>query len=222
MQPRTVQPSARLLPPGTHNHTIKCPEHYESATVHYYQIGPKSLRSQVLIKLFLKIAANLLETNIESKRKLTDPYFSWNSFDDYGILGYSIAINSRADEDRPNDIAEFNDEWNFKMIPLIENLSAERFDKIVSSTKNEKMTADHSMEDETDRNWLEILNGDYLFDRHYREMEILSTISQSEFLRFSRDHLGTNERRLHIQCIGHEEPTEEEVDPITNVWTCLN
>lgn len=78
--------------------------------------------------------------------------------------------------------------------------------------KNKKIDPDHNVANETDRNWTEILNGDYLFDRHFQEMEILSTISQSELLQFYRDHSGPNERKLLVQCIGHGGSTEVEAN----------
>lgn len=209
-----MQPSARILPPGTHNLSIKSPDrtHYDSATIVYYQIGPKSLRNQVLIKLLLEVAASLLRTNIESKKRLTDPWYPWHSFDDCGILGYSIAICSQEDEDRPNDVARFIQEMNHKLLPFIANMSAKQFNKIILCMKNKKVDPDYNIPNETDRNWTEILNGDYLFDRHFQEVKILSTISQSELLQFYQDHSGPNERKLLVQCIGHGGSTEVEAN----------
>lgn len=194
--------SARILPQGAYYLSVQSFDRtqYKSGALNYYQIGPNSVRARPLIALLLR-----LSNHIEATEKLPNSSCSWKLCEDGGILGYSITICSREDEKRADLVAECFEEWHKKMILLIASVPAELFQHCVECLTYDRIA--HTMTNEVDRNWLEIVSGEYMFDRHQQEIEVLSTISPSELLQFYRDHSGANECKLSIQCIGYSEET---------------
>lgn len=172
----------------------------ESASINYYQIGPRSHRTNALNALLERIATDYL------RKKETPPIsvLMWSRIEDCGILGYEITYS--IDKEDPNHVADkCIDEFFAELDSLIENMTAQEFQKHVSAVMKNKLPG--KLRWEIERNWLEIESGELLFDRYHQQNEILLTITKSELLQFYRDHSGVNERKLSIRCIPYAEAT---------------
>lgn len=205
-QIKSIELHALKLPLGV-NHLILRPfekSQSGSDTVNYYQIGPKSHRSKAMIDLLEDISHDPLEENEES----LEYQLSWRSTEDCGILGYNIYCNS--DEQKypaPFGVKRIN-EFHDEFATFIENMPVEEFQKHVSAVIKNKLLDFSCVAIEVEfQNWPEIESGEYCFDRHLQEIEILLNLTQSELLQFYRYHSGANERKLSIQCIGYTEAT---------------
>lgn len=160
-----------------------------------------SLRTKLLIELLVKMSKNT-RSHDRTNENLLDCNISWELIDDYGILGYIINVNTTEDKISAVFVNKCIEELRNMLASIIENLSDEEFHNQISEIIANKNPNDGSMKDEADRNWAEIVNGKYLFDRHQKENEILATINRLELLKFYRENSGLNERKLSVQFIG--------------------
>lgn len=189
--------------PGTYHVSTKTPECIEYAyqKLHYYQIGPNSIRTKLLLDLFI-----LLSNQISVGENIPGSYFEGRVCQDGGILGYSISIRSREQINEADVVDECFDDWHRKMDSVLSNLTDDQLQHYAERLKY--MKAAHELRHEVERNWLEILNGDYSIDRYDQEIEMLATINQLEILQFYRNHSGANEKKLTILFEGNPEETE--------------
>lgn len=173
-----------------------------SATLNYYQIGPISLRTKLLIELLVEFSRNSrLYDRINENVRYCD--ISWEVCDDFDTLGYYISANTTEDNISAIFVNECIEKLRSELVSVIENLSDDEFKNSISSMIANNLPNDDALKDEVDRNWTEILSGKYFFDRYHRENEIVATISRAELLKFCHDSRKTNERKLCVQLIGH-------------------
>lgn len=196
---------ALKLPAGASNLLVRPFDQTQcgSVVINHYQIGPISHRVKVLTELLMDICKD----SLQEKEELMVRHFSRELTEDCGILGYFIMGDSIEERYSAADAKKCIDELHEELGSTIENMSADQFQKHIASVIEEKIPNDGQLMFEALRNWFEIVNGEYRFDRHQKENEILRTISQSELLEFHCEHSGANERKLSIQCIGYTKET---------------
>jgi nardilysin len=75
----------------------------------------------------------------------------------------------------------------------------------VSSLIKAKKTADVTLEEEVHRNWNEILSGEYLFDRHAREIQLLEGCQKEAMVKYMNAFLKRSDsrRKLSVQVVGN-------------------
>lgn len=192
---------ARKLPLGTNCILVNAFDRSEkdSATINYYQIGPASLRSKLLSELL----AEIFGKSIARSPKLKCCLISLEPIEDCGILGWNILARTVEADNTAEAVDEGIKKLRMDLVWEIENMPIEEFQKVVSSVVKEKTPNDSVLVHEVERNWSEILNGEYLFDRFNLERVMLSTVTQSELLQFYREHSGEHKRKLAIQFIGY-------------------
>lgn len=122
--------------------------------------------------------------------------------DNYGILGYSIDIHSQENKFSADHVDERIENFRNELLAIIEKMAISEFEEYKATLAKIKLTEDSKLNEELVRNWAEITTGEYAFDRHHKEVEILVTISHAEFLQFYRDNYGVNERKFSTQVIG--------------------
>ena len=68
-----------------------------------------------------------------------------------------------------------------------------------------KKTADVTLEEEVHRNWNEIISGEYLFDRHAREIQLLETCEKESMVKYMNAFLKKSDsrRKLSVQVVGN-------------------
>lgn len=198
---RAADLQARKLPLGSNYILLNAFDRadYESATVNYYQIGPKSLRTKLLIELLGKI----YENSLSKSKALPDAYTIWEPTDDCDILGYNIIVRTEEEKNSAEAVDEYIEKLRRELVSLIGNMSPEEFQEAVSLVAKEKIPDNNDFYE----NWLELLSGEHLFDRLDLERGMLSTLTQSELLQCYHEHSGPNERKLSIQFSGYTKAT---------------
>jgi nardilysin len=80
-------------------------------------------------------------------------------------------------------------------------MSDEDFSHIVTSLIKGKKAADVTLEEEVDRNWNEITSGEYLFNRHVLEIELLESVDKADVVEYMNGFLKRNasRRKLSVQ-----------------------
>lgn len=177
------------------------PNDVNSEISNFYQIGPISFRTQVLIDLLMMIAEEPLFDILRNKEQLGYDV-ACTARDNYGILGYSIDIHSQESKFSADHVDERIENFRTELLSIIEKMPLGEFEEYKATLAKIKLTEDSKLNEELVRNWAEVTTGDYAFDRHPKEVQILVNISHAEFLQFYRDSYCENKRKLSTQVIG--------------------
>ena len=97
----------------------------------------------------------------------------------------------------------------------LKNLSIDEFDSTIKTLIKERREADIRLQDEFSRNWEEISNQEYLFNRREQEIRLLKSCDKSDMIEFMTNFLSNesgNYRKLSIQVVGSNVVSEETLD----------
>ena len=101
-------------------------------------------------------------------------------------------------------------EWFVK--EKLEVLSDGEFKKTIMTLVKDKCKADVTLSDEFYRNWIEILDNEYIFDRKQREIQFLKECDKHEMIQFVSNLITNSDncrRKLSIQVVGSSMTDEE-------------
>src|SRR5688500_15951125 len=100
-------------------------------------------------------------------------------------------------------------------VKMIKGLSAEEVNTVREALIKERQCVDLSMEDEQRRNWKEIVEFQYLFDRTQREAEFLKTLDLDRFRQRCLEVLPTDgaaRKKLSVQVVNYGKEALEECE----------
>lgn len=178
------------------------PKDVNTVITNFYQIGPISYRTHVLIDLLVMIAQEPLFDTLRNKEQLAYDV-SIDLRDNYGILGYSITVNSQESKNSVDHVDDRIENFRRELVTIITDMSDEYFESIKASLAKIKMTEDNKLSEEVQRNWAEITTDEYEFDRPQKEVDHLSTVTKKQLLEFYKITCGDAERKLSVQVIGN-------------------
>lgn len=130
--------------------------------------------------------------------------------DTFGILGYSIIVYTQADkystEHADNRIEAFLEMFN----NILEETSEKDLDSVKEAVITLKQCADIHLKEEIDRNWAEIITGNYMFDRIENELNMIKHITVDELREWIKSHTvnGSNFRKLSVHVVGVDKSLE--------------
>lgn len=178
------------------------PKDVNTVITNFYQIGPISYRTHIMIDLLTMIAQEPLFDTLRNKEQLAyDVAFSLR--DNFGILGYSITVNSQESKFSVDHVDDRIENFCRELPGNIEAMPDDHFNAIKVSLSKIKLHEDNKLSEEVVRNWAEITSDEYEFDRNQKEVDCLATITKEQLLEFYRNHSGDNERKLSVQVIGN-------------------
>lgn len=212
----SIELRASKLPVGANYLRVKTfhPKDVNTVITNFYQIGPISYRTHVLIDLLSMVAHEPLFDTLRNKEQLAYDV-SFDLRDNYGILGYSITVNSQEPKFSVDHVDDRIEHFRRELSTTIETMPDDDFEAIKASLAKIKLNADNKLSEEVQRNWAEITTDEYEFDRPHKEVEYLSTITKQQLLDFYRAYSGEAERKLSVQVIGNAQ--KKEVDTPNNV-----
>lgn len=173
-------------------------EDVNTVTINHYQVGPISLKLNCLIDLLMIISEEPLFDVLRSKEQLGYDV-SCSIRDNFGLLGYTITINSQEDKHGAEYIDERIEAFRFAQVEAMRNMPNADFEQFKNALIKIKLTDDNDLKDEMCRNWSEIATEEYLFGRVDCEVNVLRSITQQEFLDFYNHIYYHNHRKLTIQ-----------------------
>lgn len=128
--------------------------------------------------------------------------------DTNGVLGYTITVHTQATKFDPGDIDEKIEDFNKKMQKLFARMSNKTLNKWKRDLIKVKMVEDVDLDEEVSRNWSEIINQDYLFDRNAKEISAIDKIVVNDLKKWWDAHsiypAKTKGRKLSLQIVGHK------------------
>lgn len=129
-----------------------------------------------------------------------------------GILGYSITVHTQADKYTTEHVDQRIEEFLKSFNKILEEFSEEELDDVKEALRKLKQCTDIDLEEEVNRNWIEITRWQYMFDRLEREVLAIKNIKINELREWSAKHTlnGSNFRKLSIHVVGTD-PKESAV-----------
>ncbi|KAH8395965.1 hypothetical protein KR222_000349, partial [Zaprionus bogoriensis] len=199
VEDRTVQ-----LPQGAHYIRAHALNEQDTNTVitNYYQIGPNTVRLECILDLLMMFVEEPLFDQLRTKEQL-GYHVGATVRVNYGITGYSIVVNSQETKATASHVEKRIEVFRNNMLQILEDMSQEDYDHTRDSLIKLKQVADMALSTEVSRNWNEIINEEYMFDRRRQQIEVLRTLTKREILAFLLDNEITNMRKVSIQIIGH-------------------
>jgi len=174
-----------------------------TVVTNYYQSGPASVEEYTKMELLLMKMEEPCFDVLRTQEQLGYSVFC-TCRNTFGILGFSVTVQTQAGkfsaEHVDNRIEVFLDEFG----EMLTSLSNEDFKSQVDSLIELKEHEDLSLADEAERNWTEVLDQTYIFDRRRREVESLRKITKEDIHQWFVSHRtgGHKYRKLSVQVIG--------------------
>ncbi|KAH8386500.1 hypothetical protein KR093_000811, partial [Drosophila rubida] len=204
IEDRTVQ-----LPKGAHY--IRCHALNEQDTntviTNFYQLGPNTVRLECILDLLMMFVEEPLFDQLRTKEQL-GYHVGATVRMNYGIAGYSIMVNSQETKTTASHVEKRIEVFRNNMMQILEDMSQEDYDHTRDSLIKLKLVADMALNTEVTRNWNEIVNEEYMFDRRRQQIEVLRTLTKAEIVAFLLDNEITNMRKISVQVIGHTPKTK--------------
>ncbi|KAL6431065.1 hypothetical protein ACFW04_007066 [Cataglyphis niger] len=189
-----------------------------STVANHYQVGIKSIELSVLIELLILIMEEPLFNQLRTKEQLGYDVCCITQ-NVYGILGYSIIVQTQADKYTTEHVDQRIEEFlKSSFNKILQDLSEDDFDNFKDALIKDKLCADIDLTEEVRRNWNEITNWQYMFDRLEREVLAIKKIKLKNFKKWITNHTlnGINCRKLSIHVVGSKK-SNEEVKEVINI-----
>lgn len=201
---RTVQ-----LPLGAHYIRAHALNEQDANTVitNYYQIGPNTVRLECILDLLMMFVEEPLFDQLRTKEQLGYHVGAIVRMN-YGIAGYSIVVNSQETKTTASHVEKRIEVFRNQMLKILERMSQRDYDHTCDSLIKLKLVADMALATEVSRNWNEIINEEYMFDRRRQQIDVLRQLTKREILAFLLDNELNNMRKVSIQIIGHNSDIE--------------
>lgn len=121
--------------------------------------------------------------------------------DTYGILGYTVTVNAQASKHSTDHVDKRIEAFIKKMLQSFKRMSDKEINQVKQDLIKVKQLVDVHLKDEVSRNWTEIVQQEFMFDRLPREIAMIEEIKVSEIKKwlhtYSLDE--KNARKLSIQ-----------------------
>jgi nardilysin len=179
------------------------PNDKNSIVKNYYQIDVNTIESECLLELLVKTIREPL-FNILRTREQLGYAVSCASKNDNDILGFSIIVESQEKRNsaRLTDAKIENFLWEF--LSMLNEMNDNDFEVVKRSIINQKRSIDNDLESEVTRNWNEIREKKYKFDRCEIEAQQMELLNKESLIIFFKEFiLSSSRRKLSIQVLAN-------------------
>lgn len=124
--------------------------------------------------------------------------------DTFGVHGYSITVCTQANKFTTEHIDERIENFVQDFIKILKEMPDDEFNFVKESLIKLKKCTDIHLKEEVVRNWSEIINEEYVFDRYDKEISTIECTPIGELCQWINDHTinGKNFRKLTVQAVG--------------------
>lgn len=128
----------------------------------------------------------------------------------YGILGYSISVYNQVDKHSTEHVDNRIDKFLKSFNDVLKLTTEKDLETVKEALTKIKQCADIHLKEEVDRNWIEITNCDYVFDRLEKEIIAIEDIKLEELKDWLAAHSnnGDNFKKLSIHVVGNKEKAQ--------------
>lgn len=108
--------------------------------------------------------------------------------DTFGILGYSVTVNAQAGKNNTYFVDSRIETFVKHVNKQLKKLSEKKLNQIKRDLIKVKRCGDVDLEEEVGRNWGEIVNQDFVFDRDEREAIAIEELKVIDIKKFWEDY----------------------------------
>ena len=181
-----------------------------------YQRGPYTIRKNCLMQLLEAILQPHAFDYLRTKEQLS--YSVGVAADKYAdILGFDIYVSSQEDKNSCDKVsAKIENFMNEVANKVIEELTDEDFENFKHARVSVLHSDDLDIDNEIYRNWNEIVNNDFMFNRVEVVSDVTKTLTKLELQEFFKSFTQPeNMRRLNVQISGnYASPANDSEDKI--------
>ncbi|KAK2571167.1 Nardilysin [Acropora cervicornis] len=169
----------------------------------YFQSGPASVEENTKMELMLMRMEEPCFDVLRTREQLGYSVFC-TCRKTFGILGFSVTVQTQATKFSAEHVDCRIDAFLEQFGATLSSMTEEDFSSQVDSLIELKEHKDLSLAEEADRNWTEIRDQTYLFDRKKREVESLRKLSKEDIYQWFVSHFkgGKNYKKLSVQVVG--------------------
>lgn len=179
------------------------PNDINSVIKNYYQIGAASSESECLLELLVKIMREPLFNYIRTKEQLGYAV-SCFSKNDENTLGFTITVESQEKKNSSWIVDEKIESFLNDFASHLKEMSEVDFETIKRSIIAHKKSVDVDLESEVNRNWIEIRDSKYQFERNDIEARQMELLRKEDLVMFFNDHFSpSNARKLSVQVVAN-------------------
>lgn len=197
------------------------PADTNSSVINYYQSDPGTGETEVLHEFIQMVMDEPAFDFLRTQEQLGYSVYCTNR-NTFGILGLSLTVNTQANKFSVCHVDERIETFLTHFITTVENMSDEEMSTLKETLISMKQTVDITLGEEVARNWNEIVDGEYVFDRRKRQVELIklitreSTVAQLQKVLSNKDN--PSYRKLSVQVVGSTNP-ENGVPPSLDCFT---
>lgn len=208
-EPKVVK--SYQLPVGSTSLVVKSllPNDKNSVIKTYYQIGEASTEAKCLVELLTKVMREPLFNFIRTQKQLGYSVICSSKLD-HQMLGFTITVESQ--EKRHSSWNVENNFENFikNFSSVLEEMSENDFETLKQSIIAQKRSPDIDLETEAAKNWIEIRENKFEFERNDIETRQLELLRKNDLTIFFNDHFTSESmRKLSIHVISNADDGDD-------------
>lgn len=204
--PSPIKVRAKELPLGESYICVRSLQDRDtnSSITNYYQIGKSTIALTAKLDLLVSLIEEPLFDTLRTKEQLGYDV-SINVRDTFCILGFSITVKSQENKFSSMSVDARIESFCTDIVKLLSEMTEDDFETARDSLIKLKALPDTELKEEIQRNWTEITEEEYIFDRRFREIEHLKRLSKEDVIEFYKNIISKEmKRKLSIQVMGDE------------------
>ena len=202
---KVIKNTTLQIPCGSTYLKIKSflPNDRNSIVKNYYQIDENTIESQCLLELLIKTMREPLFNILRTKEQLGYSV-SCSSKNDNEILGLTITIESQEKRNSARLIDAKIEHFLWDFLSILDEMSENDFEIVKRSLIHQKRSIDVDLESEVTRNWNEIREKKYKFDKCETEAQQIELLNKESLIIFFKEFLlSSSRRKLSIQILAN-------------------
>lgn len=199
------------LPIGSSYLRVKSllPNDKNSIVKNYYQIGLGSVEMECLLELLAKVMREPLFNYIRTQEQLGYAV-SCAAKNDGNVLGFTITVECQERRHSAKSVDEKIESFLQSFASVLEEMDEKDFEIMKASIITHKRTSSESLEDEVNRNWVEIKDGKLQFSKLEIQARQIELFHKNDLLTFFRDFFEPSSmRKLSTQVIANADDNED-------------
>ncbi|KAH1009982.1 nardilysin isoform X1 [Dendroctonus ponderosae] len=183
-----------------------CKSDTNSVVTNYYQSDHFTIQNSAMLDIIMMLIEEPLFDTLRTKEQLGYQVYC-SCRDTFGVLGFSITVFSQVTKATTKFIDARIEAFMNHIHKLMMFFNDESFQLVKDNLIKKKQCNDNYLKEEVDRNWDEILNNEYVFDRIKQEIKAIEQVTCYEMRSWWDAHhsYGNREkfRKISIQVEGH-------------------
>ncbi|XP_045503200.1 nardilysin-like [Colias croceus] len=182
------------------------PSSTNSIVTNYYQAEATTAKDTATLEVLMMLMEEPVFDVLRTKEQLGYSVFSMLRYT-FGVLGFSVTVNTQRDKFSVSHVDARVEAFLKKFVRDMRKLSERALSAARHSLVQLKHTTDYELKEEVERNWREIVTGEYKFQRLFSEAEAIEKVKVSDIKSWIERHFATGNRsqfrKLSVQIMGY-------------------